>query len=173
MRNNRLLASANILGLAAALLTFCGCVGYRLGSTLPPGVTSIHVPTFVNRTNEPRLETDTTQAAIREFQRDGTLKIAGERDADAILKVTLVKLMLKPLRYEKDREKATEEYRLTITAELIFERAGSGEVLLRRSVSGDTTFEPRGDLSSAKRAGLPDAAEDLAHDIVESLVEYW
>jgi len=161
------------IAVSALALGACGCVGYRLGSTLPPGVESVHVPTFVNKTDEPLLETDTTRAAIQEFQRDGTLRIAGPGEADATLAATLVTLELKPLRYEKDRAKTTQEYRLKIKADIVFQRTSSGEVLLSRRVEGESTFEPRGDLASAKRAAMPEAASDLAHDIVESIVEYW
>ena len=40
-----------------------GCLGYRLGTTLPPGIRSLHVPTFVNLTGEPGLESETATTA--------------------------------------------------------------------------------------------------------------
>ena len=150
-----------------------GCVGYQLGSTLPPGIKTVFVSTFVNQTGEPRVEVEATRAAIQEFQKDGTLRVRGKDQADALLTVTLVEYELEPLRYEKDRAKTTQEYRLLLTADIVFERASNGEVLVSRRVFGETDFEPAGDLSSAKRAALPAAARDLAHDIVESVTEYW
>jgi hypothetical protein len=158
-----------------ALLVSCtaGCVGYQLGSTLPPGIESVCVPAFENRTTEPNLERETTAAAIRELQKDGTLRIASAEDADSVLTVKLVKFSLEPLRYEKDRERTAKEYRLTITADILFVEARTGKELLIHQVEGESTFIASGDLSSGKRNALPEAAKDLAHDIVESVVEYW
>jgi len=150
-----------------------GCVGYRFGSTLPPGINSVHVPTFHNRTNEPLLETQTTGATKQELQKEGSLRVTGKSNADAVLEVTLTRFILEPLRYERDRAKTTDEYRMRIRAELIFKRLRDGHVLSKRTVEGEATFDPAGSLTSAKRAALPVAARDLAHDIVESVVEYW
>lgn len=161
-----------LLPLAAGLLLGSGCTGYRLGSTLPPGIASVHVPTFVNRTREPQIEGETTRATIQEFQRDGTLKIADSRRADAFLDVALTDYRLQPLRYEKDRAKTTREYRMLLTAELVFKRA-TGEVVVRKRVVGEATFEPGSNLPTAKQEALPRAASDLAHRIVESVVEAW
>ena len=45
------------------LTVLCGCVGYRLGSTLPPGIRTIYVPTFKNESGEPQVESETSRAA--------------------------------------------------------------------------------------------------------------
>jgi len=150
-----------------------GCLGYRLGSTLPPGIRSVYVPVFVNDCKEPQVETVATSATIQEFQRDGTLRIAAADVADSILEVTLTDFELEPLRYDPDQVKRTSEYRLRLTAHIIFTRRDADEVLLEREVQGESTFVPSGDLSSSKRSALPEATRDLAHDIVESVVEFW
>jgi hypothetical protein len=166
-------AAVVVILLASWAATLGGCRGYRLGSTLPPGVRTVHVPTFVNRTREPLLEAEATQAAIREFQRDGTLRVTGAREADLVLEAALVDYRLEPLRFQPDRARTTREYRLRLFADVTVRRAGVEAPLLTRRVQGESTFEPAGDLSSAKRGALPQAARDLAHDIVESVVEYW
>jgi len=150
-----------------------GCLGYRLGTTLPPGIRSLYIPTFVNRTGEPGLETTTTQAAIREFQQDGTLRIASEETADAYLDVQLQVFKLQALAYDEDDGRTAEEYRLIIIAQVDFYRSESDERLSRRLVRGESSFEPSGDLSLGKMDALPEAAEDLAHQIVKTVVEYW
>ena len=156
------------------LLLSAGCVGYRLGSTLPPGIQTIFVPTFVNEAKEPQLEAQTTRAAIQEFQRDGTLRVVGREAADTVAEVTLTGFSLAPLRYREDRALTVREYRLKIFARLVLTqlRPQAGQ-MLDKEVEGEATFELTGDLSAAKRAALPEAARDLAHDIVESVVEYW
>jgi hypothetical protein len=150
-----------------------GCIGYRLGSTLPAGINVVHVPTFINKTTEPRLEIETSQAAIREIQRDGTLSVSDFDKSDVVLEVALIGFRLEPLRYEADNSTTTREYRLTITADIKLTNRRTKKVMTHTTVQGEADFTPTGDLSSAKREALPEAASDLAHDIVESIVEYW
>jgi hypothetical protein len=163
------------LAVLGALVAAAGCtaLGYRVGSTLPKGLRTVHVPTFANDTREPQIENDCTQAAIQEFQKDGTLAVAPAAEADSILEVTLADFRLEPVRYEKDRSKTTAEYRILIEADVVFRAVASGEVLVKRQAEGRASFDVGGDLTGAKRAAIPVAARDLAHDIVKNVVEYW
>lgn len=169
---SKVLAITCLAACVIAIIT-AGCSGYRLGSTLPPGIETLYVPTFKNETGEPNIETRTTAAAILEFQRDGTLKITGEDEADAVLTVTISRYYLQPLRFDRNRSKAAKEYRLRLKADVVLTKRGEENPMLETYVNGDTTFEMAGDMSSAKRDALPEAARDLAHDIVELVVEYW
>ena len=155
-------------------LSLCGCGSYRLGTTLPPGLRSIHVPTVANATTEPGVEASVTAALSEEFQRDGTLRVATAETADMTMEVTVTRFRLVPLRYNRDRTTTAEEFRLILTARVRVVRTEDGGVMIDRpGYEGETEFELNGDLRSAKRNALPDAARDLAHDIVESIVEYW
>lgn len=162
-----------LLACALLMTSAGGCVGYRLGSTLPPDLRSVHVPPVVNNSGEPLLELVTTRELLQELQRDGTLKVAAADQADSLLEITLVGFQQSPLRYERDNPKATREYRQEITAQIVFKNVRTGKLLLRKEVKGESTFDLVGDLTSAKRATVPLCARDLAHDIVESVVEYW
>jgi hypothetical protein len=158
---------------AITLSVLIGCSSYHLGSSLPKGIEVINVPTFINKTSEPLLEVITTAQTISEIQRDGTLSIGDPKKSDIILYVSLTDLKLTPLRYETERTTTTREYRLTITASIRLENRVTGKVMTRNIVTGERAFMPAGDLSSGKRDALPLAAKDLAHSIVERVVEYW
>jgi hypothetical protein len=159
--------------LAVGLLS--GCAGYRVGSMLPDDIQSIYVPTFVNKTKEPLVEVEATQKTLEEFQRDGSLEVATSEDmADALLEVTIIYYGLDPLSYRRETRTATREYRLNLVASIVMTRRSDGSVIVENPrVHGETTFELLGDLSSAKIQALPKAAEDLAHKIVEQVVEVW
>lgn len=165
--------------LAAILLALVSvgmnaCTSYTVGSALPAGLRSVYMPTFVNDSGEPQLENDATSAARAEIQRDGTLQLASDEAlADTILNVKLVSIETEPVRFEGGERKTTEEYRMKVTASFEFRRKGSDSVLLGRTVVGEKAFETTGDLTSAKLAARPEACKDLAHKIVEGLVEYW
>jgi len=166
-----LLMTALLLGIVMALPA---CVGYRVGSMLPPKYKTVAVPTFVNRTEEPFLQDETTSATISEIQMDGSLKIADMDNADTILTVVLTDFQLRPIRYSDNRARLAQEYRLYITASLILKDRVTDEVVVESpAVQGYSDFLVSGDLSSSKQAAFPDAAEDLAHKIVEKVVEVW
>ena len=58
-------------------IVLTGCASYQLGSMLPNDIKTVYVPTFINKTGEPMIESEATQAAIRELQKDGSLKVVG------------------------------------------------------------------------------------------------
>ncbi len=159
--------------LLVAGLAGCTGMGYTLGSTLPPGARSVQVPTFINHCGEPRLETEATQAVISELQKDGTLEVVDRDTADFVLKVTLVSCDMKPLRYQRDNAKATSEYRVELSADILMTRTSTKNVAITKRVRGEYDFYTGSDMQSAKRIALPGACRDLAHDIVETVTEYW
>jgi hypothetical protein len=167
-RCGSVVALSAVLGLAAA-----GCAGYRLGSTLPPNIKTVHVSAFLNKSGEPQLENSATRAAIQEFQRDGTLKVLDKDQADTIVEVTLTGYRLEPLVYSRDNTSAPSQYRLSMTADMVMKLRTTGAVMTQKSVTGETTFNAAGGLTAAKLQAQPAACRDLAHSIVESVVEFW
>ncbi|MBA4387451.1 MAG: hypothetical protein C0404_05680 [Verrucomicrobia bacterium] len=164
---------SGILCLLGIALFSTGCLGYRLGSTLPSDIRSVHVPPFVNATTEPQLENDITQATISEFQKDSSLTIETMDRADSLLSVTLSKYELEPLRYETNDQKRANEFRMKITAVVVFTRAKTGKQLAKSTVVGESTFVAGTDMPTDKKAALPKAAQDLARRIVQAVVEAW
>jgi hypothetical protein len=160
------------VGVAAAGL-LAGCAGYQLGSTLPPDIRTVHVMPFANQSGEPLLENETMRAAVAEFQKDGTLRVVDSTAADLLVEVTLTECKLEPVRYNKDSARTAQEYRLWIRGEIRVKRQPAGTVMFSGRVEGESTFDFAGDLASAKTRAIPVASRDLAHDIVENVVEYW
>jgi hypothetical protein len=162
----------SLLTLAALLQ---GCASYQLGSMLPPDVKTVYVPTFINKTTEPLVETEATQAAIREIQKDGSLKVVRSlEEADTILTVTLTDYSLTPLKFNRDLNTTADQYRLTLTVQMVLTRRATNKVVAENPrIQGEADFPISGDFTSSKKRGLPNAAQDLAHNIVESIVETW
>ena len=174
MKNSYYTFPVLLILLAAVGCFQSGCIGYKLGSMLPDGIRSVYIPTFVNNTDEPLLEVETTQAVIAEIQRDGSLRVAEENAADSILTVSLENFTLNPLRFDDIKATQAREYRLTITASIKLVRVANNQIIVENPrVQGESTFEFIGDLTTSKRRETPAAARDLAHDIVEKLVEVW
>ncbi len=165
---------AVLMAVMAAGALVSGCAGYRVGSMLPGDVKTVYIPTFVNKTTEPLLEIDTTQAVIEQFQRDGSLKVVGENEADAILTVVLTSYRLEPISYRKDIRTAAQQYRAFITANMVMRRTKDQSVVVENPrIEGKYVFDVVGDLSSSKLQANPRAADDLAYNMVQMMVEYW
>ncbi|HIE10630.1 MAG TPA: hypothetical protein EYP62_03370 [Kiritimatiellae bacterium] len=171
---NRIIAMRTAGAGALAALFLAGCVGYQLGSMLPRDIRTVFVPPFENRTSEPSLEDELTRATIAEIQRDGSLIVSEAGAADAVLKVTLRKFELVPLAYTKEKTSLVDEYRMRVRAHVVLQRTRDESIVYQNpNVVGEAEFLVSGDMSSAKRGALPDLAADMAHQIVEKIVEAW
>jgi hypothetical protein len=170
----RTLHSIFTLPLILMLLLQGGCVGYQLGSMLPSDIQSVYVPIVQNQTREPLLENDVTSSVLSAIQRDGSLKIEVEEQADAILYVVITEYSLEPLSFDQSNRDRPNEYRLLLQARVEMVRRSTGEVLVRAdNLQGRNNFPLSGDLTSGKRQGLPGAADDLARFITAAITEAW
>jgi hypothetical protein len=132
------------------------------------------VPLFTNQTDEPRLEVEVTNAVIRRIQEDGTLRVTDRASADLVVDGQIISYRRDPLAFQRDNPAATEEYRLRIAVAMQVKDNRSDTIISRYSwVEGDADFPVAGDLKTAERRVVPIAAEDLARDVVERIVEGW
>lgn len=156
-----------------ALLIFSLCLsgcGYRVGSLLPADLKTINVHMFKNRTSEPDLSAIVTNGIIQEIIYDGTLQVTEDDDADTLLIGEIVDYRREPLRYSSSE--VTTEYRLRIAVRFKFLDVQNEKIIAKSSKTyGETTFFVAGSLPEAEQAALPAAIEDLAHEVVELLVE--
>jgi len=172
--------------IAAALLLFIptGCStssggqpmlgSYKLGSMLPSDIRSVYVPAMKNLTREPLVEVEAMRALQRELQTDGSLVIVEEKDADAILEINLNRFLLRPLVYGRENRARPDEYSALLSGSIRMVRRDNGAVIVNEPyVAGDFFVPFVTDITSAKRNVLPDVSRDLAHDIVERIVEAW
>jgi len=74
-----------LLILCAVSLVGCGYQMVGRETHVPPGLTSIAIPTFENKTFEPGIEIPFTQALLREFIQDRRVKVVDRAQADSIL----------------------------------------------------------------------------------------
>lgn len=125
---------------------------------------------FENKTPEPELEALVTNGIIREFIADGTLQVTKEENADTLLIGEIIDYKREPLRFTK--EEVTREYRLFIAVRLVFKDLRRNEIMWENPrVEGEATFFVGTSLPESERLALPNVIKDLAHDVVEKVVE--
>jgi outer membrane lipopolysaccharide assembly protein LptE/RlpB len=129
----RLANSSRQFALLAALLSaaFGGC-GYHVAShatALPPGIHTVAVPGFENRTHTYRLEQVLTSAVLRELVTRTRYKVEQTNDsaADATLTGVVLSTSEAPLTYDRQTGRASSmEVTVTVAVKL---RGRDGHVL--------------------------------------------
>lgn len=163
----RVLVVATML---AAAVVLGGCGGYRVGALLPEHIKTIGVPVFVNETSEPNLEVETTNAVINALATDGTLRKVPEAEADVVLTVRIINYQRKPIRYTGATRPT--EYRITVTVlATLHDTHEATDLWANDRLSGNAEFLVGASLPESERRARPEAYDDLAHDIVEHIVE--
>lgn len=164
---------------SAAILVACfsGCAGYHIGSVKPYYLRDVHtiaVPTFKNKTLVPRIEVLITDTVIKQFQQDGTYRIVGDDEADAILKAEIVGISRTPARSVRGNVLATQEFNLTLRVRYsLINRADETVLATPATVSGSTSFFVSSDIVTDERQALPLATEGVATHLVSALSEGW
>ncbi|HVQ21311.1 MAG TPA: LptE family protein [Terrimicrobiaceae bacterium] len=162
----------------AAVVAFAllgGC-GYKLGEIRPTPMRSVRtlaVPTFKNRTYEPRVEVLLADTLIKTLQEDGTYTIVSDDTADAILHCTVTKIERRSIRSVQNNVLATAEFGLHL--DIAYEVADrvTGSLLKKGKVRGDTSFFSSSDIQTTERQAIPVAARDAAIELTTEIAEGW
>jgi hypothetical protein len=157
----------------AALLGGCG---YKLGEIRPTPMRTVRalaVPTFKNKTYEPRVEVLLADTLIKTLQEDGTYVITSEDSADAILNCTLTKIERRSVRSVQNNVLATAEFGLLLDIAYQVSDRVTGSILKKGRVRGDTTFFSSSDLQTTERQAIPVAAKDAAIELTTEVAEGW
>jgi outer membrane lipopolysaccharide assembly protein LptE/RlpB len=166
--------------LAAALLPLGGC-GYHLGEVKPTPmrrVTTLAVNTFKNQTLIPRLEAQTADAVVKQFQQDGTYRIESADRADAVVEGTIVSVERQPMRIFANNVLQTSEFELTLIVKYRVIDRVTGTVLIEGTARGVTPFFTESDLINSdlvtnQNMNYPIAAQRMAEHLVSRVAEGW
>ena len=162
--------------LAFLVTTLAGC-GYHLaghGSTLPPTITAIGIPVFVNKTSRPELEQRVTEHVVDEFTTRGRVKIRpGEEGADAVLQGTLYSYATTPVLI--NQEGRAQRYEILITARVVLKETRTDKVLWE---DDHFLFKRQYDVAQTsvtyvdqETIAIDQVATDFARSVVTSILE--
>jgi outer membrane lipopolysaccharide assembly protein LptE/RlpB len=159
--------------IACALLGGCG---YKLGEIRPTPMRSVRnlaVPTFKNKTYEPRVEVLLADTLIKTLQEDGTYTIVSEDNAEAILNCTLTRIERSSLRSVQNNVLATAEFGLRLDIAYQVSDRVTGSLLKSGKVRGSSSFFSNSDLQTTERQAIPVAARDAAIKLTTEVAEGW
>jgi outer membrane lipopolysaccharide assembly protein LptE/RlpB len=160
--------------LVAALLATGGCA-YTVSGVLPGHLKTLAVPGFGNNTVEFRLADDVTQAITEAFLADRRLKLVRERDADAVLRGTVVTYRNQVYGYTTE-ERAT-QYEVVLVVQVAFRDQVKNRVLWKEDqLAVRTTYNVvsvGGEPAKTETEGRVEVIQKLADQIVSRTVQGW
>ena len=158
----------------AAILVQAGCASYSFRSNVPEELRTIAVPVFENDSGFPELDAVVTQYVLREFQREGTFKLARYENASVRLTGKLVSSRHESFTYDRNYNSRASEYRYTVTVRISLWEAGSGKMLINNQpISAQTTFLTQGDMLTGLQDAYPRVAKELSRKIVDTVLAQW
>ena len=167
------LAVGSLLRAGIGLLSLYGCgVCSASSGRVQEERKRVAVLYLENRTAEPNIEVQLTDAIIQAIQDDNTLKVAEEPDADSLLTGVVNRYHLKEAFTNADLQ--INEYQVQIAVTLTFEIKQTGERVIDEQrftgVGNYSLDDPNGTSEATARI---EAAREIVRDVVAQVVEEW
>jgi outer membrane lipopolysaccharide assembly protein LptE/RlpB len=161
-----------VLALAAAILGLGAC-GYSFRGTLPSHIHTVAVPIFLNRTQEPGVDSIITNAVAQAFATNGRLRVVRPADADAILDGEIMSYSVSPIAY--DQSLNIQLYRLVVVLNLRMRDLKRKTVLFQQTaVTEQADFRVVGPVSATiarEETALTQASGEIARSIVSLAID--
>jgi len=123
--------------ICGVLITACGYQMVGKETHVPPGLSSVAIPTFKNGTYEPGIEIQFTQAFLREFILDRRVKVVDRAQADSILEGSIRDFRFLPVSY--DQSGLVLEYQSTVLLDVTL-KDRDGKILWQQNNFYETTW---------------------------------
>lgn len=166
--------------IAAALgaLVLCACAsdpkdGYAWTSSYDRDIRTVAVPIFQNPTFTRGIETELTDAVIKEIQSQTPWRVAQGGEAQTELSGALVDSRLRSLSTNRDTG-LVQELDTEITVDFSFKDRRTGKVIVaRKNFTAAESFDPSRPVGERLEAGQHAVVQRLARDIVAELRSTW
>lgn len=168
----RLLLQLGLVALAPWMMSGCG---YTLSSVVPGYIKTIAIPVFQNSTVEFGIAEDVTSAIQTAFQGNGRLTAAGEKQADSVLRGTVLAYRNQVFGYTQ-QERAT-SYEVVLTVRVLYR-----DLVKSRDIWKEDALTVRTTYNVVAQGGVPARTETdaraevvrkLADQIVSRTVQGW
>lgn len=159
--------------LVLALTAACGYHLRGTGSSLPPGVKSLSIPVFKNRTTRYELDLKLTQAVIEEMVARGRIALAASPEqADAVLEGEVLSFSANPVAFTGQAR--ADRYTITVTTKIVLKERVTQKVLFSNPafVYVEEYEVPSGrDFESVETEAIDRVAGKFARSLVVAILE--
>jgi hypothetical protein len=159
--------------LLVALVSF-GCVGeYSWRSRVPENMRLVSVPVFRNESEVTELGAVAARQLLREFQREGTFKIASSGNCALEVQGIVKSATSGTAGYNRGTGMRFSNFELTAEVEITVVDKVKGRVLVDgRLYRASATFIENGDYTTSRRDASGRLSEDLARQIVDDILAF-
>ncbi len=167
--SSQLLVSVAII----IILTLAGCSHYGFSPSVKTHLSTVAVPILGNETLEFGVEQDLTDAIIREFTNDNSLRVVGEEEADSILRGAIVAYERPVMSYDAGGN--PREYKVRIVARLTYEDLRKKLTVWEGEIDGWAVYSVDGEggsLTTEQEARVA-AVVKLGQDVLAQTVQGW
>ncbi len=170
--NNGESTSLRIITLILLLcLQLHGCGIYTFSGHGIAGIETISVEPFDNETAEFGIRDELTDALINKLLSSRTLTVAGQANADAVLRGKIISVTDRPLTFREDEE--VTENQVIVTVEVILIKPGKSEPLWEGRLVGEGNYAYQTGSPEEREEGIEQAIERLVQDLVNRLTSDW
>ena len=174
---NRILTRTRTLASIGALclLAASGC-GYTLKTAVPSHIKTLAIPVFANNSVEFGLADEVTQSLVEGFLQDRHLRIVSERDANAVLRGTILSYQNRVFGYTR-QERAT-EYEVVLVVQVSLRDVVKNRDLWKEdALAVRTTYNVSpvgtGDVARTESDANKDVIQKLSDQVVSRTVQGW
>ncbi len=156
----------------ALLLAFGGCTYSFRGASLPPGVHSVAVQVFDDKSGfgDPNLRTDLTNMLTQQLVSDNTYQVTNMSSADAAIIGTINSVTTQPVSISGNEQVG--KWQITVSVTVRFEDLKTQKDIWTKQFSDWGEYDPSAGASN-RDLGLNDAVSKLSQDILLALVTNW
>ena len=166
-RQTRIIAA---LLLAVPMLSGCGY--YSTSGRKAGDVQKLYIPFLENETAEPDIEIDITQRVIEAIEKEGTLKVTPDSDADAVLEGSVVEYANVPFTFSNELQ--ADQYRLVIGLKVsLFDREANSYLWQEKGIRAQANYYLETSTENTYEKALADIYRDLVEEILGATVEEW
>jgi outer membrane lipopolysaccharide assembly protein LptE/RlpB len=156
-------------GLPVFCLLLLAACGYRMvgkETHVPPGLNSVAIPTFKNRTYEPGIEVPFTQAFLNEFILDRRVNVVSRAQADSLLEGSITNFRIDSVSY--DPSGRVLEYQTSVVLDLTL-KDRTGKILWEQKNFYETQWFRAASNVLANEANKAAAIQSIGRLVAERL----
>ncbi len=156
----------------AVLLAFSSCTYSFRGASLPPGVKSVAVQVFDDRSGfgDPNLRTNLTNELTQKLVADNTLRVTNISTADASIIGVVTGVSNEPSAVQGNQQVG--KWRITVNVSIKFENLKTHKSIWTKDFSDWGEYDPSTG-ASQRDIGLSQAEDKLTEDILLAVVTNW
>jgi hypothetical protein len=169
---NILKSQLSFVFLAALLSSFflAGCSHYSVSGSLPAHIKTAAVPLFQNETVEPGIVQEVTETVIDAIISNGSMKVVGESQADAVVYGSIKNVRDEADTYSKSEQ--ANQFKIRIFADVrFFDRKKNKDMWEEKGLEGWARYDASS--PSSREDAKTEALKMLAGLIIDKTVAGW